>query len=422
MKHIFNFQFLIFTLLSALCSPLFAQGSIYSQFGVGELQTSSNARNVSMSGINITTFSKNSINLFSPSTIGEINRTVFSAGFAYEGVQMKDATNSSFLSKGIFSGASLAFPVYSPKNIVFGIGLLPFSRVDYEVKNSASQLGINYTTKHLGSGGLSQFVSAISYKPLSQLQLGISYNYIFGTIKNTENFLSYSFQTVSTNTTLSQHYGGNSFRIGLLYSANQEILGLQNLNIGAQISPSISLKTENDSLIEYFSTDNIYETPSSQFSSSSDSYTTTFPMIMNFGISGQLNERFLLGTEIELQQWKNFKVNVIHPTNLENSFRFSLGGEYVSSKEFTSPYTSRIAYRFGFHYAKTPYYINSTTINETGISAGFGFPIAGDSRLNIAFQMSMRGTTDANLLKENSFGLHISFDGNELMFIRPEKE
>jgi len=377
-----------------------------------------------MSGIGVASKEKRSFDFSHPATWGEINRTIFSAGFYYQGIKSSDATNSVFLSKGNFNGAALAFPVYMPKNIVFGIGILPVTNVNYEVQNSDAQRGINYSTKYFGSGGLSQFTSGLSYNLSEQLSFGFAYNYYFGTIERNEHFLSYSLQTVTTIKTLSQHYSGSGLQLGALYKFPRSLFNTKQFSLGVQFSAPVTLSTENDSIVKYYATDDFYsQNPTSVRANTSQSFSTLLPLNFSVGASSQIDEQFQVGMELQFQNWKNFKENTIHPKEFENSIRFGVGGEYLAIKnESGEPYFSRIAYRFGLHYAKTPYVINGTSINEIGISAGFGLPVALESRLNFGFEFSQRGKTDLNLLKEDIFRLIISFDANELMFVRPEKE
>jgi len=414
-------SFIISIMLFVLRSPLLAQGSIYSQFGLGEMRTSTHAKSIAIGELNATSRDKYSFNILFPSTWGEISRTIFSTEFLYEGVNSSTTAQNVFLSKGTFNGTAIAFPVFSPKKISAGIGIVPFTEMKYSTRFSTSQLGIPYTSEHIGDGGLYQLNAGSSYHLFEDLHAGLSFNYTFGTITKQENFLSSASLIASHKTTVKQHYTGSGISFGLYYSVAQ-FFYTNALSFGLNISSPISLSSSNDTTTEYFDSDDIFDIPTLRRTNTSENYPTKIPLRWNIGMSSQINEQWYSGIEFQFQHWSQFEIHSVRQKNYENSFRINAGCEYLPTRENTASYFERIAYRGGMHFAKNPYIINNTKIYETGISGGFGFPISSESRLNVALEFIQRGTTDFQLVKENIFRFVIGFDGNELMFVRTEKE
>jgi hypothetical protein len=65
--------------------------------------------------------------------------------------------------------------------------------------------------------------------------------------------------------------------------------------------------------------------------------------------------------------------------------------------------------------------INSSDINEFGISFGLGLPIgrrSGFSNANLGFEYGQRGTQDAGLIRETFFNFSLGLSLNDTWFIK----
>jgi hypothetical protein len=122
------------------------------------------------------------------------------------------------------------------------------------------------------------------------------------------------------------------------------------------------------------------------------------------------------------QQWSKFQgYGLIAPTN-RNSYRVSVGGEVQSSREGLPKTAGTTAYRAGLFYNSSYYLIDNQPINETGVTGGVGLPLFLDTRVDIALQYSMRGTTTNQLQKDKIIRLSITLSGDELWFVRAPEE
>ena len=81
-----------------------------------------------------------------------------------------------------------------------------------------------------------------------------------------------------------------------------------------------------------------------------------------------------------------------------------------------------MTYRAGFTWYATPYRVNDRDITEWGITAGLGFPLAPLTRLETSLEFGGRGTTEAGLIRDDIWRLHLSLSVGEIWFIRPQEE
>ena len=69
-------------------------------------------------------------------------------------------------------------------------------------------------------------------------------------------------------------------------------------------------------------------------------------------------------------------------------------------------------------YENTGIVLNNQNINDFGTSFGLSLPVKGFSNLTLVGEYGIRGTTSANLVKENYFNLKIGFTLNDKWFQR----
>jgi hypothetical protein len=63
--------------------------------------------------------------------------------------------------------------------------------------------------------------------------------------------------------------------------------------------------------------------------------------------------------------------------------------------------------------------VRDESIMDYGINFGLGLPVPGSiSTFTVGFELGSRGTTSANLIKENYYNLYISLNLNDKWFVR----
>jgi hypothetical protein len=78
-------------------------------------------------------------------------------------------------------------------------------------------------------------------------------------------------------------------------------------------------------------------------------------------------------------------------------------------------------WRFGLSYEQTQYKFYGQGINQYSIFGGLSYPLGIENTIDIAIQYLNRGTTDNNLLNENSVRIYLGLSFGELWFLRYDK-
>jgi hypothetical protein len=404
-------------LLLAVCTQLtFANnGSPYSRYGIGEVSVFSTSRAAALGGAGTALSADGYVNLDNPASLGTITRTLFNGAYQYRGYQASDGTNSSYLNAGGFLGVSMAFPVYKPYGIVFGIGLAPVTSVGYHFNLQDTYGSETIAQSFDGKGALSALQMGLSYSPGTDMFLGVTADYRFGTITN-EQTLTYPNTTYYASDVIhTMTMSGFGFRLGLLHTGVDKALGLsstKHLSLGLSVSLGSSVSTTEEMLQHRSTSDTTFKEPDG---------TLTLPLGANVGIAYQSKGMLYTGA-LQMQQWGDFKASGVHPLELQNSMRLGGGVEWLPGKEFVESYWQQVSYRLGAYASQTDVIVNKTSINEYFATAGIGLPLGNDARVNLGLEYGVRGTTSASLVKNNIIRFTLSISAGDIWFIPSEIE
>ncbi|MFQ5797464.1 MAG: hypothetical protein ACE5H0_02085 [Bacteroidota bacterium] len=393
-------------------------GSGYSRYGIGDVRYVPNARAFGMGGVSFAVLGTAEVNRFNPATWTNLKRTTFSGTFFYEGFSTTDGVNSAYFGSGEFGGAILAVPIAPSRGIVFAGGFSPYSTVNYDIAaivTNSGQSGIEYDLRYTGSGGLSTALLGLSYAPTSNLHLGLQTQYLFGTIENfwRFKFLSSSFSDSETRRTT--EFRGFQFTFGVIHSGIGSWIGLSDhhrLSLGALITAPADLTAERQRLLIRDSrTDTLTLAEGTAF----------IPARFGLGAAITIDSRYLIGTDVSYQNWKRYEEFGIHPIELRNSLRWSVGAERLPARQRAS-FGDRIAYRLGFTYNATYYQVKNKSLDEIFISGGIGFPLGPETGINLAVEYGLRGTTENQLQRDNILHFIVTVNVGELWFVRAPEE
>jgi hypothetical protein len=392
------------------------KGSIYSRYGIGDINPFLSGKNVGMGNTGIAMFGETHVNVLNPASSANITSTILSASYQYSNFTSEDASGSSVFGTGNISSVALAFPVYAPKKIVVTLGILPFSKVAYEQTVAQTVSGNQLLQTFDGRGGVSSGQLSVSYAVDPDLILGLTTHYLFGSIYRDQSitFLTGDYYGGSFNQTYS--VSGLGFTLGGIYSGIDKFLGLSDtkqLNVGATLFSGSSMNYSEQTL-RNFSTD--------QDTVSVDNKTIDLPFGFSFGLA-YLKNRTVYAYDVHFQNWDNFKVNGIHPSEIQNSIRLSAGVEFLPSSDFMGDdFFKRLSYRFGGYYRMTNLKMNGKSIDEMFASAGISLPMSIETRVHLGLEYGIRGTTSASLIKDSMLRFTVSVSASELMFIQPPIE
>lgn len=391
-------------------------GSGYSRYGIGDIQFYAGGRSAGMGGTAIALLSSASLNRINPAGQTKLLYTHFTGTFSYEGFRTTDGSQSAYLSSGNFGGAFLALPLSLDNGLTFTAGFNPYSSVNYKVQREQTIKSENYTELYSGQGGLSTAVAGLSLAPIDSLNLGLRLNYLFGQIRSEADVTFSSTDFTSTKYQRTVNANGFDVTLGFIYTGLARLTGLKSLdglNVGAILSTATSLNATQE---------NINAVSSGQDTLAGRDGKIHIPVSRGIGISWLLGGKYLVAGDYFHQQWRDLEYFDVHPPQIRNSTRVSLGLEIQPSRERGASYWDKVAYRFGTYYLSSYYQIGTQSINEIGITSGLGLPVGGDTELDLALEYGRRGTTDQHLLQDNIFRLSITLNVVEKWFVRTEEE
>lgn len=408
------------SILSVILMNICAQaGSGYSRFGVGEIRHFPHERSAGMGGAHIGVLGTYTIDAINPAAWTPINRMRFAIGTSYDGYAIEDGSSATFLSAATFNGFTFAVPLSTENGFVLGLGLTPYSAVNYNVNTTVDVPPFPYTLKQEGQGGLSNASLGLSYLLGHHWHVGVKMNYLFGTLHHKTAQLFQSSQLTNVSLDRATQLKGATFTFGTIFSGLKNLFSLSEsdaMTVGAIFTTGAGLTTSQENFYEYTSGGGITGRDTVLVAEGSSS----LPFMFGLGLSYTSNERFTLATDFSYQKWSTFDFVGNPSPGLRNSYRLSAGGEFLPRRDVTATYWERTSYQFGAFYTATEVNVNGKGIDEYGVTGGMGLPLFGETRLSIAIQYSIRGTIDVE--KDNILRVAFTLNAGELWFFRPPEE
>ena len=408
-------------------------GSPYSFYGIGSLKFKGSVENRSMGGMSVYKDSIH-INFANPATFGDNNLASFNnesrpvkytVGGGHSSSSLTSDSSKDKSSTTSFDYLALSVPV---GKFGFGFGLLPYSSVGYKLETLLDNG--NPENRYTGEGGINKVFFSTGYQLSKSLSVGVTADYNFGSIKNSVLQFAYnneggllSYQTRENNRS---DLSGLNWNFGLHYkSMLSEKLEFQS---SFTFSPKADLVSKNE---RSFSTIAIFVNGSEEVknvlnadlaANNLDETTLVLPSKFSIGAGLGQPRKWFAGIEYLSQKTSDFS-NPLYDntgTTFEDASKLSIGGFYVPEYNSFSKYWKRAVYRAGLRFENTGLNINDQSIKEFGMSFGVGLPVGTPrtpfSNANIGLEIGKRGTTDANLVKENFFNLQISLSLNDWWF------
>jgi hypothetical protein len=439
---------LLFVLVSSSYS--FSQGtsSPYSSFGVGLINNYQQAAFSSMGNVRIANTDSVLLNVANPASYAFIGFGMPIVNIGITQKFNKYETNIDYKTKYDFGFNNLSMGFKMGRRWGMAFGLLPYSRVGYDIVAVDDFQGTNLINRFQGEGGLYNVFLGLACRVIDQrnhkLSLGINGKFLFGrnegiTLIEFDPSLSNYYNSKVSNSLRMNGFSGD---LGIQYQArfNRAFA----LNLGFTYSIGGDLKAYDDIYAYTFS----YIGSELRVEQVIDTVEyvedvrgkVTIPHIFRAGVSFEFKDtniahtnkyRFLLGVDLDYEPWSQFKQefnDIVSGDNLENYTRLAIGFQYTPHHFYydKSPninYFARVNYRIGFQMANTAIETSGTRIGHMELTAGFGFPLAikkSSASINLGVGLGQRGTTESNLVKESYvgiyFGLSLSPGVNNLWF------
>lgn len=390
--------------------------SPYSRFGPGDLLFKGFAHQRAMGGTSIAEANVSRLNFSNPASYAYDSLMVFEIGLSGERVWLNQGDLSSKKWNAKLEYLVIGLPLVRNK-MGLAFGFIPYSGIGYEIQSSSTIDSSNVlSTTYKGTGGYNRYFIGTGLKLTPKLSLGINASYLFGSMEQSRT-ASYSnsnfFGTrVKDNTSI----GDFMFDAGLNFKSP-----LKNgyiLSLGATASISQNLNANRTLLWENFKLNSF----GVDFSRDTIEYKekekgeVVLPLSIGFGMQLAKDEKWLIQSDFRYTEWSSYE-SFRGKDSLKNSFRVSLGGQYVRDAHGAS-FGQRMQYRAGIYYGTSFLNIRNNTLSDRGISIGFGLPIrkAYQSMINIALEAGEMGTLSDNLIRERYVRAVIGLTFNEVWF------
>ena len=450
--------------------------SPYSRYGLGELNLQTFAAPSAMGGSFIAyhqdTVAPFFINVANPAGLASLKLSVFEVGGQAQFTKISSQSSSVNKNNSNFSYASVGFPLKRFGGAAFGV--MPYSTVGYKITSTQEEANIG-SMKYIfqGDGGINKAFIGVGIKPfknqiskfqnsafadsliqykktstfnrkkfakqlLSELSIGATGNYLFGTINQTTDGIypgtTTYFNTKRQRSTQISDFGFNAgfqthFTIDSVKSNGTNRLLKQKIKIGIGFfatNPS-HLSARQSSIIYNYAVDGfgIERAKDTILNSQDNSGKITLPLEMGAGISVKKGESLTLLLDAASTNWSGYTFFDSPSKTFKNSYRVSAGMNYVPNKLAygNSNYHKRIQYRLGFSYSDGYLDLKNTPISNYFISAGLGLPV-GIGRfddiaiINLSAQFGKMGTLNNQLLQEQYVRLVVGFTFNKRWFIK----
>lgn len=330
-----------------------------------------------------------------------ISITSYSVKFTFNGSFSEDRLKqTSFNSVSNYAGGFLAVPLIKHR-LSFGVGLLPVSAMEQRYEEPAETEGAAHEI--LIKGGLSKAVTNLSFKVLPNFGIGLGYEYNFGKISKDYRYLDEGSELSPILIQEEYRFGGH----GTVLSAHY--LPIKTWNLGLVYRPQVSIDLSAQSTTSATEVDQEKEK------------TITIPAQLSLGTEYQLADRWSIGLDYSLQNWK--KEYEIDKELIGSPFSeymyVGAGIERKHSRKLFTSFTEKMDYRFGGFYRQLSQTSNNNPVNEYGISLGFSLPLQRfRSKIDLSGLVGKRGNVTDNAYEETFFRVGISVSALETWFIK----
>lgn len=420
-----KYSFIVGLLLTSFISN--AQVTIqspYSKFGVGNIKSTLLPQLRAIGGVS-TAVGKhsffNNINMQNPASYATINSTTLDFGLTGSLTQLKNNNISETSFNGNVAHVALAFPVTKTSALSFGI--LPYSELGYNFKSSTkignttdNQKAVDYL--YTGEGGLTKAYLGYGKQFGDHLRVGANVEYLFGNLIESR---STEFQndpgSINSRIQDKNSIGGINFSYGAQYDIRLD--NKTSIILGYSGISNSKLNSKQERYVTQYNTINGSEGTAldTLFEVNNNQAKLKLPLVHNFGIALQKNDKWLIGMDYRMGKWSDFSIANVNQ-NLQDTYGFSLGGQFTPDLTSISNYFKRVEYRMGLQYDKTYIQMNNQDVKQMAVTLGLGLPLSSFERgtfykMNITAELGQRGSLANGLLQERYVNFHLGFTLND---------
>ncbi len=387
--------------------------SPYSYYGVGEIKFRGTFDNRAMGGLSIFTDSTH-VNIQNPASTASLKLVNFTLGGMYGTTKSETTTESGTNNRSSIDYIAGGIPMGR-----FGayFGVLPYTTVGYNEHFYDSTTQID--KKSTGIGGINKGFFGLGFKIISNLSVGLDFNYNFGGISTKDIVYKNDVQYGSRESNNSDISGVN-YNAGLMW--NSKVGKNSRLFASFRYTPQSDLKSENTRNIATVKPSAAADPPVVESQDVVVENTTMIlPRRISAGAGFGEERKWLIGAEFTLSDSDGFsnRFSDINGSSFKTSRRYIVGGYYIPKHNSYNNYFKTITYRAGIRYDSAGLIVKEEPINEAAFTLGAGLPVGGRfSNVNVGLEFGQRGTTNVGLVKETFFNFMVSFSLNDQWFAK----
>ncbi|MGM0587501.1 MAG: hypothetical protein ACQETE_03720 [Bacteroidota bacterium] len=424
---------LLFIALVGLCPGLVQaqinidkarSGSIYSYLGIG-VPADFNSADADPMGLNGVSFYDPYVpGMANPAQWGSAIYTKASGGLLLQRFQAKDPFTSATNVNLSATHFQSVFPLIKNK-LGLSVSLTPITRSSYRAisdvtldpseNNSGGSL--RYIVENRGNGGFDQFELGLGWRINKMFSIGYAGSMVFGEVQNDLSVIydQENFQPSIIN----QELYGKAFRQRLgLFVNRPNIFGDEDeLSGGVSMTLPTIIDGEFSQTAEIELRGGVREFPIDEGKTAGD---IQLPMGVDGGLAYRFSQNITVASELRYQQWSEYE-NFAKSDDENFVDRLKIGGgiKYLPYLKTTSTFLSRLKYYAGVSYDTGHLSINGERIQTVLGSLGIGIPAPRTrSSVHISLQYGMRGTQNADLVREQIWSVRVSFNLAEMMFVQ----
>tara|TARA_R110002074_G_scaffold215713_7_gene385540 strand:+ start:4432 stop:5670 length:1239 start_codon:yes stop_codon:yes gene_type:complete len=378
--------------------------SPYSLYGLGVSNEINTGKTNALGKTGIAMPFSSSINSLNPASYGSItlNKFLFDIGIKGETETLFENANRESRFSANFSNMAIAFPL--SKNSGFGLTLIPFTNVGYEVLGVETEIDGSIDTflsNISGSGGLNDLKINYGHSLGDKLRLGLSGSFLFGKIKEDEiDIIGSSVFNISEES----FYNGFRIGVGFQYDLNPKISfgGIANL-------PTKLKGDQTRTIIINGGAPNETENNLDPFK---------LPLEIGFGMHFKPTQKLFFNLDYKKSFWDVTNQSDLIGDYTDQDF-IGFGAEYIPQENSTK-YWKRINYRTGFNFDNGNLAIKDNRVNNYALNIGLGLPISirRNSMLNIGYSYGQKGEVSNGLIKENYHTFTLNFSLEDFWFVK----
>lgn len=386
--------------------------SIYSAFGIGDLEEKDYSRNFGVGSSGIARGSYNFLNELNPASYGRLPMETFFFEASLAGKSLQYNGTNLNQNAGDINFKRFAIGFKASKMWGLSLGLMPYSRVDYKLLNTRYVEGTTAGTRNAveGTGGINRLYFSNALQLNKNFSVGVSSALLFGPITTTDS-LGSSGSATDVYTEQRRFMHNFNFTTGAQYAgkAGQWVIGA-----GATYRFRTKLASEENFSIRYADETVLFEEELS-------SRDFTLPEQWAVGLSLS-NGRINWLADYRQQNWKGSNADK-QDYSFVNSQRYSGGMEYTFYKFQYNKQVEGLIVQAGLNYHTAYMQIKSEPVRDFGVTAGASLPSkTGHLRYYLGLEAGQRGTSSKGLIQENYINvvLHLSLRDNWFFKLREQ--